>query len=219
MTRNGRSGRQRLLIASALALTGFLASDTIFAAPTFAQASKSAAPGARGSASTAAPRSARALVDEAVVAARAAHKNVLVEFGASWCGWCRRFETFLAEPNVGKLMQDNFVVVHLVVQEVPALKALENDGGAALMTQMGGAGGLPFFFILDAAGKKIGDANLLPNNASVGHPDTPDEVNAFVGLLERTAPRMSAAQRRQVWEYLTRIAKGSGEWPDGRPHD
>jgi thiol:disulfide interchange protein len=200
MTHHARYQTLRL----AIALTFVLAGSAGLAGSVAAQGSKNAASEAM------APRSAQKLVDEAVAAAKAARKNVLVEFGASWCGWCKRFETFLAEPTAGKLMLDNFVVVHLVVQEVPDKKALENDGGAALMAQMGGGGGLPYFFMLDAAGKKIGDANIMPNNGNVGHPNTPEEVRAFDALLARTAPRMSAAERGQVREYLTRIAKGSG---------
>jgi thiol:disulfide interchange protein len=202
MTRHAR----RLTMRFTLALAGAAS----FAVSAHAQGSKNVLAGPAVSAAPGAPRPAKALVDEAMAHAKAMHKNVLVEFGASWCGWCKRFEAFLAEPTVGKLMLDNFVVVHLVVQEVAAKKALENEGGAAMLKQMGGTGGIPYFFILDSAGKKIGDANIMPNNGNVGHPNTPEEVAAFDRLLERTAPHMSAAQRRLVWEYLTRIAKGSG---------
>jgi thiol:disulfide interchange protein len=153
-----------------------------------------------------APRAAKALVNEAVATAGAAHKNVLVDFGASWCGWCHRFDAFIADSVAGKLMRDNFVVVPLIALESVGKKQLENDGAEALMKQMGGTGGIPFFFFLDSAGRKIGDSNIMPQNGNVGHPNTPEEVDAFDVLLKRVAPRMTAADRRVIWDFLTRMA-------------
>jgi thiol-disulfide isomerase/thioredoxin len=157
------------------------------------------------------PPPSQVLVDAAVRRAAAEHKAVLVTFGASWCGWCRRFSAFLADPGVGPIMAAHFVTVDLVTQEVPAKQALENPGSQALMAAMGGAGsGLPFFFVLDSTGKKTGDSNIMPGGGNVGHPDLPEEVAAFDQFLIRTAPRMTPAERTRIRAYLDRIAGRAG---------
>src|SRR5262245_33180197 len=46
-----------------------------------------------------APRSADVIVQQAVSQARAGSKAVLIEFGASWCTWCRSFEAFVKAPD------------------------------------------------------------------------------------------------------------------------
>jgi thiol-disulfide isomerase/thioredoxin len=161
------------------------------------------------------PPPARTLVAAAVRKAAAEHKNVLVTFGASWCGWCHRFEAFLADTGVGPIMAANFVELELVTEEVPAKKALENPGSEALKDEMGGGNsGLPFFFVLDSTGKKIGDSMIMPDSSNVGHPDKVEEVAAFDRFLTRVAPRITAPQRARIKAYFDRIA---GRGPDAVP--
>jgi thiol-disulfide isomerase/thioredoxin len=162
------------------------------------------------------PPPAATLIDAARATAKKDGKNVLVEFGASWCGWCHKFEAFLDEPVVGKIMKDNFVVVSLIVLESPEKKALENPGGNQLLQDMaGGPSGIPFFFVVDPAGKKLGDANIVPPPAdapagtklqNVGHPATVEEVKAFDGFLRVTAPKMTEEQRKLIHNYLEKAA-------------
>jgi thiol-disulfide isomerase/thioredoxin len=153
------------------------------------------------------PPPAQVLVDAAVRTATAEHKAVLVKFGASWCGWCHRFDAFLADTGVGPIMAANFVPVSLVTQETRVNKALENPGSDALMKAWGGAAsGLPFFVVLDSTGTKIADSNIMPDGSNVGHPATPEEVAAFDQLLVRTAPRITPAERARIRAYLDRIA-------------
>jgi thiol-disulfide isomerase/thioredoxin len=154
------------------------------------------------------------IVARAVRQAQAEHKNVLVKFGASWCGWCHRFDRFLESPEpAGRLMRDNFIVVPLTVLEAPNKKVLETPGGNELDAAMGGRNaGLPFFYFLDQQGAKIGDSNLVPATGSmgsnVGHPDTPQEVAAFVTLLARVAPHMTGQDRETIGRFLTDMHAG-----------
>ena len=153
------------------------------------------------------PLPSQVLVDSAVKRAASEHKSVLVLFGASWCGWCRRFHTFLADTSVGRIMAAHYVAITLTTQETPANKALENPGSEAMMAAFGGgASGLPFFAALDSSGKKIADSNIMPGGGNVGFPDAPEEVTAFDGFLARTAPRMTAAERARIHAYLDRVA-------------
>lgn len=154
------------------------------------------------------PRPANELVQEGVKQARAANKNLLVEFGASWCGWCHRFETFLDDSVAGKLMRDNFVVVHLTTLESKGKEALNNPGADRILKEMGATGGIPFFYVLDGSGKKLADSNIMPDGSNVGHPYTPEEIAAFDGFLQKTAPRMTSPQRATIRAYLVRIAAG-----------
>jgi thiol:disulfide interchange protein len=149
---------------------------------------------------------AQALVSSALSAARSEKKVVLVEFGASWCGTCRTFDAFLHAPEVGGIMAANYVVVKLAVQEDDEKKYLENPGAEDMMNTWGGTDtGLPFYVFLNPEGGKIGNSKAMPNGRNIGFPGTSEEVEAFVGLLDQTAPRLSAAERATIFDYLAKL--------------
>ena len=159
------------------------------------------------SVSAVAPPSAETLVDAAVKTAKTQNKIVLVHFGASWCEWCRHLDDMLQGPELGKLFADHFVIVHLTVQESDDKKQLENPGADQLLAREGaGKSGVPVFMFFDQGGKKIADSLALPNRANIGYPASPEEIQAFAGILEKTTPRMTAAQRQSIVDYLKKHA-------------
>lgn len=154
------------------------------------------------------PAEARAVVAAAVSKARAEQKTVLVEFGASWCVWCRSFDAFVHAPETAKIVADNFVVVNLTVQERDDKKALENPGGEALMTEWDGLdAGLPFYVFLRSSGEKFADSNVMRDGLNVGFPGNDDELQIFIGLLDATAPRLTPAARNTLTAYLKKVVK------------
>jgi len=154
-----------------------------------------------------APPSAESLMDAAVKTAKSQNKIVLVHFGASWCVWCRHLDDMLQGPELGRLFADHFVIVHLTVQESDDKKQLENPGAEEMMTKEGASkSGVPVFMFFDQAGKKIADSLALPNRANIGYPASPEEIEAFGGILEKTTPRMTAAQRASIIDYLKKHA-------------
>jgi thiol:disulfide interchange protein len=161
-----------------------------------------AVPGA--SAQTPAP--ATDVVAAALKRAQAENKSVLIEFGASWCTWCRNFEAFVKSPDAGPILAKNFVIVNLVVRERDDKKSLEHPGGNALMEQWGGKdSGLPFYVFLDRNGKKVADSNAMPDGTNIGFPAVPKEIEAFVGLMNKAAPNLVASDRAVLEQYLVRV--------------
>jgi len=152
----------------------------------------------------AATPSSDSVVAGAVARAKAEGKAVLVEFGASWCVWCRRFEAFVNAPASGDIVRKQFVIVNLTVQERDDKKALENPGADRAMVQWGGKeAGLPFYVFLDSDGTKIADSNAMPNGTNVGFPGNPEEVAVFVGMIGKAAPNLSRADRQTLSDVLT----------------
>jgi len=149
------------------------------------------------------PPTAASVVAAAVKQAAAGNKTVLIEFGASWCVWCRAFADFVNAPDAGPVIASHYVVANLTVQESEDKKALENLGGDALKTQWGGQkAGLPFYVFLDAVGRKIADSNAMPDGSNIGFPAIPAENAAFMKLIDKTAPRLSAGERKALDAYL-----------------
>lgn len=157
-----------------------------------------------GSASAAVP-SAGEVLNAALTEAKAQQKAVLVHFGASWCTWCRHLDAMLEDPELGRLFHDNYVIAHLTIRESADKKALENPGAQEIADAAGGAsGGVPFYVFFDSNGKRLATSMAMPNGDNIGFPVSPEEIEAFVGLLEKTAPRMTAAERNRVAGYLSK---------------
>lgn len=157
---------------------------------------------------------AEAIMKKAQEQARVEKKNIFVMFHASWCGWCHRFDGFLAEKDMGKLMNDRFVIVHLDVQEHAAdKKPLENAGGEDLMKAWGGENaGLPFMAILNPNGKVIINS-LRPvegkKGENTGYPAAPEEIGHFITMLQKGS-RMTADERASIEKWLKEHAPKSG---------
>ena len=120
------------------------------------------------------PPQATAVVAHAVCRAKAEQKVVLIEFGASWCKWCTSFQNFVHSREVGAIIDENYIVTNLVVQEAEGKKALENAGGDVMMSAWAGLArpGLPFYVFLDANGGKVADSNAMPDKSNIGFPYT-----------------------------------------------
>ncbi len=156
-------------------------------------------------AQAAGPQSADVVLAAALKIARAEHKNVLVHFGASWCTYCKQLDAMLDSPELSKLFHDNYVITHLTIQEHPEKVALENPGAQELADAAGAGGqGIPIYIFFDSAGTRLATSMAMPDGGNIGHPVTPAEISAFDGLLKKTAPRMTAEQRKQVSDYLAR---------------
>jgi thiol:disulfide interchange protein len=152
------------------------------------------------------PPPAKDVVAAAVARAHAERKAVLIEFGASWCTWCRSFEAFVKSDDAGPVLARHFIIINLTVRERDEKRALEHPGGNALMDEWGGAmSGLPFYVFMDDTGRKVADSNAMPDASNIGFPAVPDEIRAFLGLMERAAPTLSTAERGTLESYLTRV--------------
>lgn len=138
--------------------------------------------------------------------AKKEHKNVLVIFHASWCGWCHKLDDMLASKEVGPTMAKAYVVVHMVIDESKEHKAEENAGGDKLrVTLKGEKAGLPFFAVLTPAGKNLG-TSIHPKTGNVGYPAAPNEIAHFMDLMKLSSPMLSDKERASIESYLKETA-------------
>ena len=175
-----------------------------------------------GFAQTAALPASEVVLKEAYAKAAKEDKKVMLIFHASWCGWCKKMEASLNDPSIKPLIDNNYVIATLDVMEQPAKKNLENPGSLEVMTRLKGEkSGLPFWVVLDAKGKVLGDSQVRPAGASldtygdnVGCPASPNEVAFFTALLKNTSKlndeQLSVIAKRFALNQPAPVAKTAG---------
>jgi thioredoxin-related protein len=139
------------------------------------------------------PASADMVMKNAIAEAAKTHKNVFVIFHASWCGWCHKMDNAMNEEGMKSFFNNNYVIVHLTVDESKDKKDLENPGANELRQKYHGEKqGLPYWFILDSHGNFLADSRKVDDKNpgmlnSVGCPSENDEVSYFVKVLKNTS--------------------------------
>jgi thiol-disulfide isomerase/thioredoxin len=141
------------------------------------------------------------------------HKTIFLLFDASWCEACHQLDTFLALPEVASILDKYFVMASLTIGErEQGHPEWDTPGADYLIGKYGGVStrgeiDLPFFALLDARAK------LIVNNKQLGKPRTPDDkgnafptspedIRAFVSLLQKAAPSMTAQEMDALQEDL-----------------
>ena len=146
------------------------------------------------------PPSTDQVLAQAEAKAAAEHKAIYVHFGASWCVWCRRLDAFLDRDDIKLVFEKYFVPVKLVVQEDEKNKAVDNPGAAALLKKLGGPDGLPYSAFLDAQGVLIVNSKRPSpkGGENIGFPAQPAEVDWFVQMMRKAAPKISEGDVKTI---------------------
>lgn len=106
-------------------------------------------------------------IAKAVAKAKKEGKNVLIQAGGNWCGWCILFDKKVkADPTLKKAMNDNYVSYHLNYSQ-------ENKN-EAVFASLGNPErfGFPVFIVLDGNGKRLHTQNSAYLEEGSGHSAT-----------------------------------------------
>ena len=105
-------------------------------------------------------------IDKAVAKAKDEGKYVICQVGGNWCPWCLRFADFMNnDEEISKLVDDNFVYIHVNYRPRQSGSTDEAERGQLLMKRLNNAGrfGFPVMVVLDEDGQvlHIQDSSFL----------------------------------------------------------
>lgn len=118
-------------------------------------------------------------------------QSVFVVFHASWCGWCRKLDRVLAQPEMAAIMDKHFVTVRVDVLERPMKRHLENPGGRELLEKLGGrgrGGGMPFLAMLDSRSNPLA-TSVDGTGENIGYPGDDEGIEHFLVMVKKAAPK------------------------------
>jgi thioredoxin-related protein len=111
-------------------------------------------------------------IKTALAQAKKENKNVILKFGANWCGWCHRLsDTFKTHAEISKALEENYILVLIDVEEGHNEDVVKKYGEP---TQHG----LPALVVLDKQGKQLHTQDTAKLESGDHH--DADKVMAFL---------------------------------------
>jgi thiol:disulfide interchange protein len=131
--------------------------------------------------------------------AGASGRRVFLDFGAPWCGWCKRLEAWMARPDVASLMEKAFVDVKIDQDRMTDGKEIKGRFPGSEKA------GIPWYAVLEPGGKVIVDSSFRGSN--IGFPATDQEIAAFGEFLKKGTDVLSGAEIQKLLDSLGQPAK------------
>lgn len=125
--------------------------------------------------------------EQAAKQAKEEDKNLLVTFGAPYCGACRHFKALMARPELKQLISKDYVPIYIDLEE-------DMDGQSIYHTYRMGKGGIPWTIAVDVKGKVLAQF--------VGYPAGDDGVDQFVKMLDEHGDELSPEQLASIKNIL-----------------
>ncbi|MGD0157152.1 MAG: thioredoxin family protein [Terracidiphilus sp.] len=95
------------------------------------------------------PSQAKADLAAALKTAAATHRRILLDFGGNWCGDCQVLDIYMHDESNRRLLEADFVVVHINVGRIDANLDLAAKYGVPLQK------GVPALAVLSETGKLL----------------------------------------------------------------
>jgi len=90
-------------------------------------------------------------LNELIIQAKTSHKNIFIQCGGNWCGWCLRFNYFVHnQAELATILDKNYLYYHLNYS--PENK---NEAVFSKYVTKGKQYGYPFFIILSEKGELL----------------------------------------------------------------
>lgn len=117
-----------------------------------------------------------ALIAAALDQAKLEHKQVILDFGANWCPWCRRLHgLFEGNPQVAAALKKGYVVVMI---DVNTRNGVKRNAQVNLRYGNPVHYGLPVLMVLNAKGETVTTQDSGELEEGQGH--SPAKVLAFL---------------------------------------
>ena len=143
------------------------------------------------------PLNADDVYNRVLAQAQRQNKKVFLRIGAPWCGYCHKLDDYLLIPEINKIISQDYIIVKIDQDSMIGGK----EFAAKIRDHQ--PGGIPWFVILDADGKKLITSDGPDGN--VGFPIAPNEVEHFINMFQQTSTEKTTPE--QIQKLKTQLTK------------
>ena len=149
-------------------------------------------------------KTAEEILSAGLAEASRAEKKVFLHFGAPWCGWCHRFEDWMATETPTRILGADFIDVKIDIDRTVGGKEMKEK-----YTE-GRRNGIPWFAFLDSDGTVLAVSDSSGQN--LGCPYKDEEITAFIAMIEKVRRNITDDQLDALTKSLrkTRESRKSG---------
>jgi thioredoxin-related protein len=144
-----------------------------------------------------------AVLEAALAEAKKTDKRVFLHFGAPWCSWCLKLDAWLVKPEIAKVFGKDYVDVKIDMDRMTEAKDVLTRFNPSA------SGGIPWFVILDSAGKPIMTSDCPKGN--IGFPSEEHEIAHFDKMLNASKQHLTDSDIEMLKTSLATPKKTTGE--------